>query len=313
MIVTFDYERGTVVGSDALVAPAPFPATFVKELRALFDVHLHLFPPEVTCCIQKYTAADPFLHQICSSKGHKFATVEDLLAVMERSGVEMAAVSGFAAKDQGLCRLMNDYVLDAARRYPRRLLPMAVVSPAQPGFEQEIRRAAAQGAAGVGELFPWGQGFPLDGKEAGRLAGLCREGNLPLLLHVNEIVGHDYVGKGDISIKEAAFFAAAHPGQDIIFAHWGGGLFFYELMPELQRQFQRVWYDTAASPFLYHKNIYRVVREIGVMDRVLLGSDYPLLAPLRYRREMEEAGLTSGEVAMICGENARRLFRVDRS
>ncbi|MEW5922108.1 MAG: amidohydrolase family protein [Bacillota bacterium] len=274
----------------------------------MFDVHLHLFPPEITCCIDKYTAKDPFLHQICSSKGHKYATVEDLLQVMERCGVEMAAVSGFAAKDQGLCRLMNDYVLEAARRYPRRLLAMAVVSPEQPGFAQEIRRAAEEGAAGVGELFPWGQGFPLEGKEADRLAGLCREGNLPLLLHVNEIVGHHYTGKGDISIKEAAFFASNHAEQDIIFAHWGGGLLFYELMPELHRQFQRVWYDTAAGPFLYDKKIYRVIREIGVLPRVLLGTDYPLISPLRYRREMEEAGLTPAEIAMICSENARRLF-----
>lgn len=274
----------------------------------MFDVHLHLFPPEVTCCIDKYTAEDPFLQQICSSKGHKYATVEDLLQVMERSGVEMAAVSGFAAMDQGLCRLMNDYVLEAARRYPRQMLAMAVVSPGQPGCEQEIRRAAEGGAAGVGELFPWGQGFPLEGKEAKRLAGICREGNLPLLLHINEIVGHEYTGKGDISIKEAALFAAGHPDQDIIYAHWGGGLIFYELMPELHSQLQRVWYDTAASPFLYHKNIYRVIREIGVLPRVLLGSDYPLISPLRYRREMEQAGLTAGEIEMICNENARRLF-----
>ena len=274
----------------------------------LFDVHVHLFPPEVACEIERYTTEDPFLHSICNSKGHKYATVEDLLRSMDKSGVEMAAVSGFAAKDQGLCRLMNDYVLEVARRYPRRLLAMAVVSPGRAGFELEIRRTSEKGAAGVGELFPWGQGFRLEGKEMDRLAGLCREGNLPLLLHVNENVGHLYTGKGDISVKEAAFFAAAHPNQDIIFAHWGGGLFFYELMPEMQLQLQRVYYDTAASPFLYDRKIYLVAKEIGVLPRLLLGSDFPLLSPLRYRREMEQAGLTVAEVDMICTENARRLF-----
>ncbi len=274
----------------------------------MFDVHVHLFPPEVTCEIERYTTGDPFLHEICHSKGHKYATVEDLLQSMDKNGVEMAAVSGFAANDQGLCRLMNDYVLEAARRYPRRLLAMAVVSPARSGFEGEIRRMSEAGAAGVGELFPWGQDFPLEGKEAGILAGLCRELDLPLLLHVNENVGHPYTGKGDISVKEAALFVAAHPDQDIIFAHWGGGLFFYELMPEMHRQLQRVYYDTAAGPFLYDRKIYLVAREIGVLPRLLLGSDYPLLSPLRYRREMEQTGLTAKEVDMICGENARSLF-----
>ena len=274
----------------------------------LFDVHVHLFPPEVTCEIERYTTEDHFLHSICNSKGHKYATVEDLLQSMEKNGVDRAAVSGFAANDQGLCRAMNDYVLEAAHRYPRQLMAMAVVSPGQPGLEAEIRRASEAGAVGVGELFPWGQGFPLEGKEAGKLAGLCREGDLPLLLHVNENVGHQYTGKGDISVKEAALYAAAHSDQDIIFAHWGGGLFFYELMPELRRQLQRVYYDTAAGPFLYDHKIYHVAREIGVLPRLLLGSDYPLLSPRRYRREMETAGLTAAEVDMICGENARRLF-----
>ena len=274
----------------------------------MFDVHVHLFPPEVTCEIERYTTEDRFLHSICNSKGHKYATVEDLLQSMAKNGVNMAAVSGFAANDQGLCSLMNDYVLEASRLYPDRLLPMAVVSPGRPGVEEEIRRASDGGAAGVGELFPWGQGFPLDGKEAGKLAGICREGRLPLLLHVNENVGHQYTGKGNISVKEAALFAAAHPDQDIIYAHWGGGLLFYELMPELHRQLRRVYYDTAAGPYLYDQKIYLVAREIGVLPRLLLGSDYPLLAPLRYRREMEAAGLTVTEVEMVCGENARRLF-----
>lgn len=274
----------------------------------MFDVHVHLFPPEVTSNIQKYTVEDSFLRQICNSKGHKYATVEELLENMEKCGVEVSAVSGFAANDQGLCRLMNDYVLEAARRYPEKLLAMAVAAPGKAGFEEEIRRTKEEGASGVGELFPWGQGFPLEGKDAARLAGVCREGNLPLLLHVNENVGHDYTGKGDVSVREAALFAAAHQEQDIIFAHLGGGLLFYELMPELHRQLQRVYYDTAAAPFLYDKKLYLVAREIGVLPRLLLGSDYPLISPRRYRREMEEAGLTAAEITMVCGENARRLF-----
>lgn len=274
----------------------------------MFDVHVHLFPPNVTSTIERYTAKDPFLHQICQSKGHKYATAEDLLQSMEKCGVETTAVSGFAARDQGLCRLMNDYVLEAARLHPGKLLAMAVVSPGDPGMEQELVRMRKGGAVGVGELFPWGQGFSLDGKDANRLAALCREMDLPLLLHVNENVGHEYTGKGDVSIKEASLFAAAHPEQDIIFAHLGGGLLFYELMPELRQQLQRVYYDTAAAPFLYDQKLYTVAREIGVLPRLLLGSDYPLLSPLRYRRAMEAAGLSAEEISLVCSENARRLF-----
>lgn len=275
----------------------------------LIDAHVHVFPPDVIKNIDKYLVKDEFLNQICSSPKNKYATAEDLLAEMDKSGLEMAAVSGFASSDQGLCREMNDYVLDAYSRNPKRFLPMVTVSPFDPGMEKEIDRCGDLGAVGVGELFPWGQQFDLGGKEADKLASLCTERRLPLLLHINEIVGHYYAGKGDVSVVEAAEFAARHPDLTLIYAHWGGGLLFYELMPEMKRQLEKVYYDTAAGPFLYNKNIYRVAREIGVLNKILLGSDYPLISPRRYLRELGESGLDPAEIKMICGENALQLFQ----
>ena len=38
-----------------------------------------------------------------------------------------------------------------------------------------------------------------------------------------------------------------------------------------------MYYDTAATP-LYSKNIFKVVR-IGILDKILFGSDYPLISP----------------------------------
>ncbi len=274
----------------------------------IIDVHVHVFPPEVIHRINDFTAEDDFLRDICSSPVHKYATVEDMLQEMDRFNVALSLISGFASSDPGLCRVMNDYVLQAARENPGRFLPMAVVSPLDAGMEKEIARCHALGAVGVGELFPWGQGFFLEGPAAERLAGVCLERKLPLLLHVNESVGHDYVGKGTVHKKDAALFAERHPDLTIIYAHWGGGLIFFELMPGLRDKLKNVYYDTAAGPFLYDQAIYRVAREIGVLDKVLLGTDYPLISPRRYMKEIGEAGLTKEEQALLLGENARRLF-----
>ncbi len=274
----------------------------------IIDVHVHVFPPEVIDRIDDFTAEDDFLREICSSPVHRYATYEEMLAEMDRFGVDLALISGFASADPGLCRVMNDYVLQAARLYPDRFLPMAVVSPLHAGMEKEIARCHEQGAVGVGELFPWGQGFFLEGPVPERLAGICRERQLPLLLHVNESVGHYYVGKGTVHKKDAAQFAERHPDLKIIFAHWGGGLLFFELMPKLKEKLQNVYYDTAAGPFLYDKSIYRVAREIGILHKILLGTDYPLISPHRYMNEIAAAGLTEEEQAMLLGENAKRLF-----
>lgn len=278
----------------------------------IIDTHVHLFPPEVTASIDRYMAGDDFLREICTSKGHRYATAEELLVEMERCGVQMTAAGGFACSDGGLCREMNDYVLEASRRYPGRLLPLAVVNPGCPeAMEREIARAHGLGVVGVGELFPWGQRFDLAGGEADRLAALCSERGLPLLLHVNEVVGHRYTGKGSVSVKEAAEFALRHPGLTIIYAHWGGGLPFYELMPELRQALKNVYYDTAAGPFLYDGTIYRVAVELGLTSKILLGTDYPLLSPRRYLKQIRAAGLAEGVVEAILGGNARRVFNLD--
>jgi len=274
----------------------------------IIDVHIHLFPPEVVGKIDEYLKKDEFLAQICSSPRHRYASAEDLLVEMDKYNVEKAVISGFASRDPGLCRLMNDYIFESAAANPGRFMPMAVLSPLDPGMEKELIRCHEAGAIGVGELFPWGQQFDLEGPEAGRLAALCSERGLPLLLHINEIVGHHYVGKGDVSIKEAAAFALKHPQLKIIYAHFGGGLLFYELMPELKEKLQNVFYDTAAGPFLYHKSIYRVAREIGILHKILFATDYPLLSYRRYLRELDEAGLTFEELEAIKGKNAANLF-----
>jgi len=60
------------------------------------------------------------------------------------------------------------------------------------------------------------------------------------------------------------------------------GLFCYELMPELRQSLRHVYYDTAASPFLFRPDVYQAARMAGVLDKVLLGSDFPLLSPARY-------------------------------
>ncbi len=278
----------------------------------IIDAHVHLFSAEVTANIDRYTSRDDFLKQICTSRGHKYATVEDLLEEMDRCGIQMAAAGGFACSDHGLCREMNDYVLEANRKYPERLLPLAVVTPNRPDMEAEIARSQEQGAVGVGELFPWGQQFDLAGPQAGKLAAICAERKLPLLLHVNEEVGHSYTGKGTVSVRQAAEFAGEHPSLTIIYAHWGGGLLFYELMPELQQTLKNVYYDTAAGPFLYRSDIYRVAKEIGIIHKILLGTDYPLLSPRRYLKQIKEAGLKEKEVQAILGDNAGRVFNLRR-
>jgi len=96
-----------------------------------------------------------------------------------------------------------------------------------------------------------------------------------------------------------------------VLAHWGGGLFFFGLMKkEVKESLKNVYFDTAASPFLYDFEIYRIAAEIVGAEKILFGSDYPLLPPARYFSEMEEAALTRTQLDKIRGENARKLLSI---
>jgi len=237
--------------------------------------------------------------------------VDELLSSMAESGITHAVISGFAFKDMGLCRHCNDYIMDSLRRYPGLFTGFGVVSPRSAQARVEIERCYAQGLRGIGELFPDGQGFLLNHREhMAEVAAACEEMGLPLLVHCNEQVGHWYPGKGATGPKEAYEFARENPNLTIILAHWGGGLFFYELMPEVSRQLARVYYDTAAGPFLYGPFIYKVAQAMGITGKVLLGTDYPLLKPQRYLAQITHSGLPYREKRRILEENARMILGI---
>jgi predicted TIM-barrel fold metal-dependent hydrolase len=171
--------------------------------------------------------------------------------------------------------------------YPERLSGFAVVSPAERGAAHEIERACDAGLRGVGELFPSGQRFDIaDAALTAAFTGVCAERGIPVLVHANEPVGHYYPGKTDTTLRQLELFVEHSPDNDIILAHWGGGLLFYEAMPEIRRKFARVFYDCAASPFLYDSRIYETARQLGLESKILFGSDYPLISISRYTTEL---------------------------
>jgi predicted TIM-barrel fold metal-dependent hydrolase len=79
-------------------------------------------------------------------------------------------------------------------------------------------------------------------------------------------------------------------------------------MKSVRKRVEKLYYDTAASPFLYTPEVYRIAVEILGPERILFGSDFPLIRPSRYQREMEEGGLPADAQGMIMGRNACRLL-----
>ena len=109
---------------------------------------------------------------------------------------------------------------------------------------------------------------------------ICADRNVPVLFHTNEPVGHVYPGKTPVQPGEIYDLLKHYPSNKIVLAHWGGGLFFYSLLKkEVRDVIKNVWFDTAASPYLYVPQVYRMAGEFVGFEKILFGSDYPLLSP----------------------------------
>ncbi len=275
------------------------------------DFHVHVTPPDIIKDWRKIAEREPYFRLLSESPVNKFATAEDIVAELERAEVDKAVIFGFAFRDMGLCKYANDYVADAVKKFPDKLIGFMILVPISDEVPKEIDRCVDMGLTGIGELMPYGQGFDIsDLKEMSNLSNACIERDLPVIIHTNEAVGHHYCGKTDTTAVKASAFAHNFPDLKVIFAHWGGGLLFYELMPEIRKQNKNVYYDTAASPFLYDKKIYKVAKDIGVLDKVLFGSDYPLISMNRYIKEIADSGLSKSEQALVNGENAKALLKL---
>ncbi|NLV82125.1 MAG: amidohydrolase family protein [Synergistaceae bacterium] len=274
----------------------------------IVDAHVHIYPPEFESNRDSIATGEPWFDKLTKSKVHRWVSAEDLIASMDKNNIACSYATSFAFHDQGLCRIANDYVLNAAKQYPNRIKALTVVSPNRPGACEEIARCAEEGAIGVGEIFPEGQNFDITNtSETWRLVSSCLEHNLFLMFHTAEQVGHQYSGKGNVGAKEAAKFCLNHSDIKVIFSHFGAGLWAFEAMPEMKLILSNAYYDTAAMPWLYNEKILDAIFAIGAGHKILFGSDWPILDFSKYKKLLDLTRLDTEQKSMLLKENVSTL------
>jgi uncharacterized protein len=285
----------------------PIPTPPVKPV----DAHVHLFPPEFVARRDDLIARDPWFAEAFASPRARMIGEESLLESMDAADFEMSIAVGWPWLDEGLCREHNAYLEDVGIRHGERVAWLGIVNPAGRDAPAEIERCVRAGAVGIGEVnanaqrFDWAE--PADISFA---LETVRALDVPMMIHTSEPVGHSYPGKGTATPDRLMKTLEAFPDVRFVMAHWGGGLPFYELMPEVRAITRNVTYDSAASTYLYDFSIFPALERLIGPERILFGSDYPVLAQRRFLSRVLQSGLSPDALPQVLAENTKRVYGV---
>jgi uncharacterized protein len=281
-------------------------------------------PPALAENLAAFAEAEPYWGLLLTGNPtgrslQGWASPERMIEDMDRAGIDRVLIQSEYRMTHAACVARNDQALALVRRWPNRVSAFACLQPkAGAPTLDELQRCLDGGLQGVGELNPYGQAHTLEDPDFLRMVEACIRHNLPLNLHVSEEIGHFYLGKTPTPLMHYYQLAVRYPELKLILAHWGGGLLFYEIMPEVRHALRNVWYDTAASPLLFPtERIFRQALQCVDHTKLLYGSDYPLLLyPRRqaepdfrpFLGEIDCLGLSPEVYADLIGNNAARLL-----
>ncbi len=277
----------------------------------IIDFHTHIFSSDI-CLDRTICLADDQFRSIYALEKSKLIDHLELMEAMKNFGIDYAVAMGFPWENELFCEAQNKYLRDVIEISGGTIIPFGSV-PVSPSINIEdwVRGIKEMGLRGVGEAGFYRQGlnrFGLNFLE--ELLAAARKFSLPLCLHVNEPVGHHYQGKYDPNLRELYVILSEHTDVTIILSHWGGGMIFYELMPEVSKALSHCYYDTAASPFIYSDSIYRIAPLVASQKKILFGSDYPLIPFGRYYDAINSECADEELKADVLGRNAARLLKI---
>jgi uncharacterized protein len=279
------------------------------------------------------TAIDVHVH--VESDGHGHHSLDDELldasAAYFRSGQDrtptVGRLAGFyrerqmaaviftvdATTETGHPALSSEEIADRAAEFPDVLIPFGSVDPRQP--EAAIRRArqlvTGHGARGF-KFHPSLQGFAPNDPDVYPLYAAIEELGVPAVFHTGQTgIGAGLPGGRGIKLRLSDPMliddvAADFPGLTVILAH-----------PSVP------WQDAAISMATHKANVYidlsgwspryfpsQLVRAMNslLQDKVLFGTDYPLLTPERWLRDFDQLELKPGVRPKVLKANAARML-----
>ncbi|HEY1511950.1 MAG TPA: amidohydrolase family protein [Solirubrobacteraceae bacterium] len=289
------------------------PATIDVDRLTAIDVHVHAErnegEPQDQVTLELLDAAAKYF-----GAGPVQPTAQDV-ADYYRERNMLAVV--FTVDDEagmGRRRLGNDAVLEAARANPDVMIPFGSVDPHKGKLGvREARELIDAGVRGF-KFHPNTQAFWPNDPEHFPLYEVIAEAGLIALFHSGTTgIGAGMPGGGGVRLKYSNPMAvddvaAEFPSMDIILAHPSFPWQDEALAIAVHKP--NVYIDLSGwSPKYFPENLIQYTNT-RLKDKMLFGSDYPLLSPDRWLSDFEKLPIKDEVRPLVLKENAARLLRL---
>ena len=244
-------------------------------------------------------------------------TLPEIASYYRQRRMACVVFSVDAESHMGVPGVPNEEVANAAAENPDVMIPFASIDPAKglAGVKQARRLAAGFGMRGF-KFHPGVQAFFPNDRAVYPLYAAIEEMGLPALFHTGQTgIGAGVPGGGGIRLKYSnpLFLddvAADFPGLTIILAHpsfpWQDEALAVATHKPLVHIDLSGW-----SPKYFPANLVQYANTL-LQDKVLFGSDYPLLTPDRWLADFDALPIKPEVRPKILKENAARLLGLRR-
>lgn len=288
----------------------------------IWDSHIHCYPLDVSKDPGDWARRnrEPHWGRLVTDGPQGWAGPDALLQAMDRNGIERVLIQAWYWQNPETARRQNDWHADWVALHPDRLSVCTAIHPELRDPFETLQESQQWGACAIGECLPQVQSAQNWQHPAWEeVVNWASEQGWPMTVHLTEPASHDYHGRVETPLLEAVELFERFPKQKFIAAHWGGGLPFYSLNRRVKAALANVWFDTAASPLIYDQQVWRTVCDLVGKDKILFGSDFPLMLYPRLEQspdwarvlaEFHNSGLTVAERQSIGKDNLAALLSI---
>jgi predicted TIM-barrel fold metal-dependent hydrolase len=298
-----------------------FPASQFEETHMDFDkliaidMHTHA---EVSCWNpfdnygEEYDrAADKYF------KNSRRPTIAETIAYYRERNIGLVMFTVDAEAQLGRRRIPNEEIAEAAQQNSDMMIAFASIDPhkGKMGAREAERLIQENGVKGF-KFHPTVQGFHPYDRMAWPIYEVINAHKLPAIFHT----GHSGIGSGmrcggglrleysnPMHLDDVAI---DFPDMQIVMAH--PSFPWQDEALSVATHKPNVWIDLSGwSPKYFPKQLVQYANTL-LKDRILFGSDYPLITPDRWMKDFEDAGFKPEVMPGILKGNAMRLLGAEK-